>query len=276
MENYAAIKERLVAGADVALVGVDDDLMPRDRATRLRARPGAAVDRDLGRRRAVERGICVDGHAIVSRTRRRDAASIDLAGIADAARRAQRARTPPSPCRRARAAALDVEPRSRAALAQLPGPAASHGAGRAASAACCSSTIRKATNADAAEKALLSFDDIYWILGGKAKEGGIEPLRPLFGRVAKAYLIGEAADDFARDARRRRRRTSAAARSTSRSRRRRATRRRAARAEPVVLLSPACASYDQFAEFRERAATAFRALVAERSCVHAVHARSAA
>ena len=56
----------------------------------------------------------------------------------------------------------------------------------------------KATNADAAEKALLSFSDIFWILGGKAKDGGIEPLRPLFPRVAKAYLIGAASDDFAR------------------------------------------------------------------------------
>ena len=58
----------------------------------------------------------------------------------------------------------------------------------------------KATNADAAEKALTSFTDIYWIIGGKSKEGGIEPLRPHFSRIRKAYLIGEATDDFARDA----------------------------------------------------------------------------
>ena len=75
----------------------------------------------------------------------------------------------------------------------------------------------KATNADAAEKALLSFERIRWIAGGRPKEGGIEALRPLFPRVAKAYLIGEAAEDFAatlgetphvvsRHARRRRRR----------------------------------------------------------------------
>ena len=55
----------------------------------------------------------------------------------------------------------------------------------------------KATNADAAEKALLSFRDIFWIVGGKPKEGGIEPLRPLFPRVAKAYLIGAASEEFA-------------------------------------------------------------------------------
>ena len=55
----------------------------------------------------------------------------------------------------------------------------------------------KATNADAAEKALLAFENIRWIAGGRPKEGGIELLRPLFGKIAKAYLIGEAEAEFA-------------------------------------------------------------------------------
>ena len=55
----------------------------------------------------------------------------------------------------------------------------------------------KATNADATAKALGSFERIRWIAGGRPKEGGIEPLRPLFGRVVKTYLIGEAAEEFA-------------------------------------------------------------------------------
>ncbi|HVL20802.1 MAG TPA: UDP-N-acetylmuramoyl-L-alanine--D-glutamate ligase, partial [Amaricoccus sp.] len=55
----------------------------------------------------------------------------------------------------------------------------------------------KATNADAASHALGSFERVRWIAGGRPKEGGIGALRPLFGRVAKAYLIGEAAEDFA-------------------------------------------------------------------------------
>jgi UDP-N-acetylmuramoylalanine--D-glutamate ligase len=120
----------------------------------------------------------------------------------------------------------------------------------------------KATNADAAEKALLSFRDIHWILGGKAKEGGIEPLRALFPRVAKAYLIGAASEEFARtlgsevafercggleNA------LAAAARDAALS----------AAAEPVVLLSPACASYDQFVNFEARG-DRFRDLVAVR------------
>ena len=58
----------------------------------------------------------------------------------------------------------------------------------------------KATNADSAAKALASFDRIYWIAGGRAKEGGIASLAPYFPRIVKAYLIGEAMDDFADDA----------------------------------------------------------------------------
>ena len=55
----------------------------------------------------------------------------------------------------------------------------------------------KATNADAAAKALACYPDIFWILGGKPKEGGIEGLAPFFPRIRKAYLIGEAARQFA-------------------------------------------------------------------------------
>jgi UDP-N-acetylmuramoylalanine--D-glutamate ligase len=119
----------------------------------------------------------------------------------------------------------------------------------------------KATNADAAEKALMSFRDIHWILGGRAKAGGVEPLRPLFPRVAKAYLIGEAADEFAR--------TLAGAvpfvRSGTLGAAVEAAAEDAARSpanEPAVLLSPACASFDQFVNFEARG-DAFRVAVAE-------------
>src|SRR6201999_73167 len=55
----------------------------------------------------------------------------------------------------------------------------------------------KATNADAAEKALACYQAIYWIAGGLPKAGGITPLAPYFGRVRHAYLIGAAAEEFA-------------------------------------------------------------------------------
>jgi UDP-N-acetylmuramoylalanine--D-glutamate ligase len=117
----------------------------------------------------------------------------------------------------------------------------------------------KATNADAAGKALASFTDIYWIIGGRPKEGGLAGLEPFYPRIARAYLIGEAADAFAGQLGGQvdhvhcgtlARAVEAAAADASRSQAN----------EPVVLLSPACASYDQFDNFAKRG-DAFRGLV---------------
>ena len=118
----------------------------------------------------------------------------------------------------------------------------------------------KATNADSTEKALASWpSDIFWILGGKAKEGGITTLTQYFPRIAKAYLIGEASEAFAT--------TLAGHVAFERCGTLDVATRRAAEdaaksggAEPVVLLSPACASYDQFKGFDQRG-DAFRDLV---------------
>jgi len=116
----------------------------------------------------------------------------------------------------------------------------------------------KATNAGAAARALMSYDEIYWIAGGKAKAGGAAPLRDLMGRVKRAYLIGEAAPLFEQqlgddvkciqcgDL------NSAVASA-------RADAAKSKAAAPVVLFSPACASYDQFKNFEERG-DAFRDL----------------
>src|SRR2546425_237464 len=93
---------------------------------------------------------------------------------------------------------------------------------------------------------------------GGAKEGGIEPLRPLFGKVVKAYLIGEASENFARtigdsfpyeSCGTLEKAVPVAARDALASQ----------LAEPVVLLSPACASFDQFPDFEKRG-DRFRAL----------------
>ena len=119
----------------------------------------------------------------------------------------------------------------------------------------------KATNADAAEKALSSFDTIYWIAGGIAKAGGIEPLRPLFGRVARAYLIGQSAEQFAA--------TLGGAMPVEKCgtlERAVASALRDARADgregAVVLLSPACASFDQYPNFEERGDAFVKAVAA--------------
>ena len=120
----------------------------------------------------------------------------------------------------------------------------------------------KATNADSAATALAAFErDIFWILGGKPKQGGITSLEPFFPRIARAYLIGEASEEFAATLEGKVAFERCGTLDAARGRAPRAMPRRAARAEPVVLLSPACASYDQFRNFEVRG-DAFRTLVA--------------
>lgn len=108
----------------------------------------------------------------------------------------------------------------------------------------------KATNGDAASRALDSFDHIYWIAGGKPKEGGLEGLERFGNRIECVYLIGEAAEDFARwcadhDIKHEICGTmdKAVARAHEDAQ---------AEGEGVVLLSPACASFDQYNGFEAR------------------------
>ena len=109
----------------------------------------------------------------------------------------------------------------------------------------------KATNADSAEKALASFEHIYWILGGKAKDGGITSLTGFFPKIAKAYLIGEATEEFARtlEGKVAYERCGTLDVATSKAAADAAT---SSAQEPVVLLSPACASFDQYRNFEIR------------------------
>ena len=117
----------------------------------------------------------------------------------------------------------------------------------------------KATNGDAAARALASFSEIYWIAGGIAKEDGLAPAAPWLGNVRHAYLIGEAAASFGRELRGR----VPCTRSGSLERAVRAARSQAAAdgaREPVVLLSPAGASFDRYRNFAARGEH-FRTLV---------------
>ncbi len=121
----------------------------------------------------------------------------------------------------------------------------------------------KATNAEAAARALASYTDIFWIAGGRGKSGGIATLEPLFGHIRQAFLIGEAAENYRKtlsgkvsftlsgDLDRAVRDAAQAARDFARQNK---------RARPVVLLAPAAASFDQFVNFEVRG-NAFREAV---------------
>jgi UDP-N-acetylmuramoylalanine--D-glutamate ligase len=109
----------------------------------------------------------------------------------------------------------------------------------------------KATNANAAAQALAVFPRVYWIAGGVAKEGGIEDLEPFFPRMAKAYLIGQSAGDFS-DMLRGKVAVAMSGNLEAAVKMAFADAKASGEPHPVVLLSPACASFDQFKSYEDR------------------------
>jgi UDP-N-acetylmuramoylalanine--D-glutamate ligase len=256
MAHYAAVKERLVAGVPqngTAIVGVDDDWC-RAIAGKLE-RSGKRVVR-ISVHEPLADGIYIDAERNICASSAGTSVLAELGGIGSlrGSHNAQNAA-----CAAAAALALGIEPAAiQAGMRSFPGLAhRMEEVGRRGAVLYVNDS--KATNADSTAQALACFGDIYWIAGGKPKTGGIESLRSFFPRIRKAYLIGEAADEFAKtlagdvpheidgtlD-----KAVAAATRDAEASTAR----------EPVVLLSPACASFDQYRNFEVRG-DAFRALV---------------
>lgn len=244
MDNYAAIKARIFTGqaaGDTAVIGVDDDYCRAIHAALVREGSGRAIV-PVSIQRVLELGVsAVNGQL-------HENGQVVFALDFPALPGAHNGQNIAAAFAAARAAGLDAET-IRAGIASFPG--LKHRLQRVGSIdgiACVNDS--KATNADSTEKALAAFENVYWIAGGRAKEGGIASLKPLFPRIRRASLIGEAAQDFAAtlgavphalcgtlgkaldDA-------LAAARKDRIK-------------DAVVLLSPACASYDQFKSFEHR------------------------
>ncbi len=253
MQHYAAIKERLVSGSDTAIVGVDD-IFCTQIADRLE-KAGKPVVR-ISKRLPLTDGYFADGTNLMEASDGRYSRIAFLEGIGSlrGQHNAQNALAAVAACLRV---GLDLG-EIQAGLESFPGLAhRMEQVGRKGSVLFINDS--KATNADASAPALSSFPRIYWIAGGLPKEGGIEPLRSYFPRIAKAYLIGEAAPAFSA--------TLGEAVPYEISGTLAAAVEHAARdaaedtaAEAVVLLSPACASFDQFRNFEVRG-DAFRAAV---------------
>jgi UDP-N-acetylmuramoylalanine--D-glutamate ligase len=255
IEHYAGVKERLVAGVQpggTAIVGVDDSFCAAaaDRVERA----GKNVVR-VSVKRPLADGIYLDHDTIVQASggARTDIARIGGIGSLRGLHNAQNAACA-SACTLALGVGQDVLQKG---LRSFPGLAhRMEQIGRKGNVLFINDS--KGTNADAAARALSSFDDIFWIAGGKPKTGGIESLREFFPRIRKAYLIGEAAEEFGRTlgdvphviSKTLDQAIPDAARDAEAS----------GLAGPVVLLSPACASFDQFPNFEKRGAR-FRDLV---------------
>ncbi len=254
LENYAAVKARIFSqqgSADTAVVGDDDDL-------------SRAIASGLGRccrisgDHKVDEGMFVEDHKVFIADTSGTRQIADLNGIPTL-----RGKHNGQNAAAAIAAVLSLGVREK----QLQDALSSFGGlahrmeevGRVGEVLFVNDS--KATNSDAAACALSSFEHIFWIAGGQAKSGGIQNLKEFFPKIEKAYLIGDAAGQFAdtlegdavvEQCGTLERAVAAAAHDAE-----------AYDGEAVVLLSPACASFDQFANFEIRG-EAFR------QAVHAV------
>ena len=263
MTGYIAAKRRIfrnqVAG-DTAILGVDDDHV-RALAAELAQGPARLIR--ISAEGPVAGGVYVVDGRLIDHLDSAPVAIMDLRPVPTLPGRHnwQNAAAASAACRTAGVAAADIA----TAIATYPG--LPHRQELVAS----EPGLRfvndsKATNADAAAKALGCYERIYWIAGGQPKAGGIASLAPFFPRIAGAFLIGQAGGEFARTLEGRVPFTrsgdlaSAVKQATAAARRDGAADgRQEGAADAVVLLSPACASYDQFTSYEARG-DAFRAL----------------
>jgi UDP-N-acetylmuramoylalanine--D-glutamate ligase len=256
MENYAALKALVPASVEpngTAVVAVDD------RYTRLTAerisRAGKKVVR-VSVTGPLRDGLYAEGTRIIGASSGGAFPIAQLAGIASL-RGTHNAQNAAAAIAAAQALNVDAVAIQKA-LISFPGLAhRMEEVGRLGNVLYVNDS--KATNADSAAKALASFDDIFWITGGKAKSGGITSLEEFFPKIRKAYLIGEAGPDFAQTLEGRvphevNEVLSAAVDAATRDA------HASGLKEPVVLLSPACASFDQYRNFEVRG-KAFRDIV---------------
>ncbi|OFW81125.1 MAG: UDP-N-acetylmuramoylalanine--D-glutamate ligase [Alphaproteobacteria bacterium RIFCSPLOWO2_01_FULL_40_26] len=110
----------------------------------------------------------------------------------------------------------------------------------------------KATNAESTKNALKAYENIFWILGGKAKEGGISMLQPYFKKIEKAYLMGEATEDFAQILEKNSVKFEKCRDLKTAFEKAFLDAKKSSLTEKNILLSPACASLDQWKNFEQR------------------------
>ncbi|MGD9739177.1 MAG: UDP-N-acetylmuramoyl-L-alanine--D-glutamate ligase, partial [Bauldia sp.] len=190
-ENYSEVKSRLARASDIAVVGVDD--VDSARLADHIAQAGRRVVR-ISSRQTLADGVTVRDGTVVAIA---DGAAEPVASIAGigSLRALHNAQNAAAAVAVVRALGIDNATIARG-LRTFPGLAhRMEEVGRRGHVLFVNDS--KATNADAAGKALASFNHVYWILGGRPKSDGIDGLDRFFPRVAKAFLIGEAAEGVA-------------------------------------------------------------------------------
>ncbi len=247
MERYVAAKRNIFANQgskDTAIIGVDDD-WGESLCTRLMAQ-GARVVLPISSWQFVGCGISAVGSLIWDNTSGRniEIADLSLAKALPGAHNGQNAAAAYGACK-AMGLSIDVIARGLYSFGGL-----KHRLQEVAQIA----NVRffndsKATNADASAQALRAFPRLRWIVGGQAKTDGIDPLIPLFNRVTKAYLIGEASDRFAQTLNKIPHQKCETIANAVKSAFEDAKHEDGIE---IVVLSPSCASFDQYSDFEQR------------------------
>ncbi len=229
MENYSAAKMKLFRGAGDAIIGVDDDASQRI----------YEAVKETGERKCFP--ISADDDIV---------ASLDISALPGAHNRQNAAAA------FAVAKIMGLKPETiMAEIKTFPGLKHRQYLVRTTGGAAYINDS-KATNADAAGRALACYSDIYWIAGGRAKTGGLKGLEPYTKSIRHAFLIGEAMNDFSMWL------DNQGVKHTECGTLDKAVTAAAQMADAgsTILLSPACASFDQFKNFEERG-DVFTALV---------------
>ena len=261
MDGYIAAKRRVFLNqvkGDTAIIGVDDDWGAQI-CTEITAANRRTI-RPISARRAIGRGVYALSGMLYDATGER---SVEVADLARAKSLPGRHNWQNAAAAYAAAVAVGVSP-ADAARGLMTFPGLAHrmenlgAVGRVRFV-----NDSKATNADAARQAMSAIPRFSWIAGGVPKAGGIDDLADLFPKIEKAYLIGQAADDFAKTLEGQAPAVIAGdlAAATQMAYRDAVAASAATGEDAVVLLSPACASFDQFPDFEVRG-DAFRAAVA--------------
>ncbi|MEM9178645.1 MAG: UDP-N-acetylmuramoyl-L-alanine--D-glutamate ligase [Pseudomonadota bacterium] len=257
MEGYVDAKKRIFANQrprDVAVIGIDD---PHSQAVAMsRLRPGEGRVVQISSEFGLARGVsAVDGHLYDST----GGQAIRVGDLAEAQALPGRHNFQNAAAAYAACQALGVAPgRIMAGIQSFPGLAhRMELVGEVEGVRFVNDS--KATNAQAAEQALKTWPKVHWIAGGVAKAEGIEPLAPWFDRVAQAYLIGESEADFTKTLKGKTKTVSCGTLEAATQAAFDAA-KASGEANPIVLLSPACASFDQFKDFEARG-DAFKGIV---------------
>lgn len=253
IEHYANVKARLVKQSEQSIVGVDD---PHSVGIANEVRDLGRPPLEISNRPDIKNGIRFEDDRVlrVSAEQSTEVASLQGTRSLRGVHNAQNAAAAYAVCHLLGLKDQDIQ----TGLMSFPGLVhRMEEVGRSGSILFINDS--KATNAEAAARALASFDCIYWIAGGRAKSGGIHSLKEFLQGVAKAYLIGESAAEFGQTLQGlvpvqqcgtlEKALTSAFNDANKDSVQ-----------ETAILLSPACASFDQFKSFEQRG-DVFRAAV---------------